>query len=78
MRQHVSEGTVFGLALVVGVGAGRIMGLRIGEKGEKRLLGFGLALDEIDGVVGDLAIDRSAWLGRTLPALWALDLAFPT
>jgi len=36
------------------------MGLRIGEIGEKRLLGFGLALDEIDGVVGDFAIDRRA------------------
>ena len=36
------------------------MGLRIGEVGEKRLLGFGGALDEIDGVVGNFAIDRRA------------------
>ena len=36
------------------------MGLRIGEIGKKWLLGTGLAFDEIDGLVGDFAIDRRA------------------
>ena len=38
------------------------MGLRIGEIGKKRLLATGLASDEIDGLVGDFAIDRRALL----------------
>ena len=37
------------------------MGLRIGEIREKGLLGFSLAFDEIEGVVGDCPVDRFAF-----------------
>ena len=60
LRQQVGEGTVPGLALEIGVRVGRIMGLRVGEESEERLLGLGLALDEVDRMVGDFAIDRGA------------------
>jgi hypothetical protein len=38
------------------------VGLGVGEIGEKRSLGIGISLDEINGVVGDFAIDRPALL----------------
>ena len=58
--QNVSEASVSSLAVIVRMRVDRFMGLRIGEIGKKWLLGTGLALDEIDGLVGDFAISRPA------------------
>ncbi len=43
------------------MGVNRFVGLRVREIGEKSLLGFGLALDEIDGVIGDFPVDGGAF-----------------
>ena len=61
MRQYVSKTTVSGLALKVGMGVDRFVCLRIGNIDEERLLCFGLALDEIDGVIGDFPVDGGAF-----------------
>ncbi len=62
MCKNVSKTSVSGRTFKVGMGIDRFMGLRIRDIGEKGLLGFGLALDEIDGVIGDFPIDRLALL----------------
>jgi hypothetical protein len=54
--KNVGKTSVSGLTFKVGMGVDRFMGLRIGEIGEKRLLGFSLAFDEIDGVIGDFPV----------------------
>ena len=62
MCKNVSKTSVSGRTFKVGMGVDRFMGLRIGEIGEKRLLGFSLAFDEIDGVIGDFPVYRLALL----------------
>ena len=77
--ENVSKTSVSRGALKVGMGIDRLVGLRIREIGEERLLSFSLALDEINGVIGNFTIDRfCASRDRTPPASWAFRLALMT
>ena len=62
LRENIGETTVTGLTVVVGVRVNRFMSLGIGQKHKERLVAFGFAPDEVNGLVSDLPIDRLALL----------------